>query len=86
MVYLWMQKRCRKRHQQWIRKDLDIDNHVIVPNISVSYTQGFDFVEKYAASLATALSLDSSLPLWQIHVLNYKSVEAEANVILKIHH
>lgn len=79
-------KRCRKGHQQWIRKDVDIDNHVIVPNLSVSYTQGFDFVEKYTASLATALPLDPTLPLWQIHVLNYKSAEAEASVILKIHH
>lgn len=79
-------KRCRKGHQQWIRKDVDIDNHVIVPKLSVSYTQSFDFIEKYTASLATALPLDPSLPLWQIHVLNYKSSEAEASVILKIHH
>ena len=81
-----MQKRCRKGHHQWIRKDADIDNHVIVPNISVSYTQGFDFVEKYTASLATSLPLDPSLPSWRIHVLNYKWTEAEASVILKIHH
>lgn len=79
-------KRYRKGHQQWLRKDVDIDNHVIVPELSVSYTQDFDFVEKYTASLATALPLDPSLPLWQIHVLNYKSAEAEASVILKIHH
>jgi hypothetical protein len=81
-----MQKRYKKGHQQWLRKFFDIDNHVIVPELSVSYTQGFDFVEKYTASLATTPPLDLSLPLWKIHVLNYKSAEAEANVILKIHH
>ena len=86
MIYLWMQKRCRKGHRQWIRKDVDIDNHVIVPNLSVLYTQGFDFVEKYTVSLATTLPLDPSLPLWKIRVLNYKPVEAKASVILKIHH
>lgn len=79
-------KRYKKGHQQWLRNFFDIDNHVIVPELSVSYTQGFDFVEKYTASLATSPPLDPSLPLWQIHVLNYKSAEAEASVILKIHH
>ena len=64
MVYLWMQKRFRKGNKKWIRKDVDIDYNVIVPNLSVSYTYGFDFVEKYTASLATSLPLDPSLPLW----------------------
>jgi len=82
-----MQKGCRNGNQIWvIQQDVDIDKHIIVPNLSASFTQGLQFVEEYTASLATAPPLDPSRPLWQIHVLNYKSAEAEASVVFKIHH
>eukprot|EP00253_Pinus_taeda_P026973 PITA_26973 len=80
-------KRCRNGNQKWVlQQEVEIDKHIIVPNLSNSFTQNPQFVEEYTASLATAPPLDPSRPLWQIHVLNYKSPEAAASVVFKIHH
>eukprot|EP01018_Ginkgo_biloba_P030946 Gb_17371 [translate_table: standard] len=71
---------------KWVRTEVDIEKHMIVPNLSPAETERKSFVEDYTASLAIAPPLDPSRPLWQIHVLNCISAEAQASVVFKIHH
>ncbi|KAH9287994.1 hypothetical protein KI387_032111 [Taxus chinensis] len=71
---------------KWMAKEFNIDNHIIVAELNTHYREAVDFVEKYTATLATAPPLEPSVPLWQIHVLNYRSAEAEASLVFRIHH
>lgn len=73
-------------YQKWMPKDFNIDDHVVIPELSSHFRESHDFVEKYTATIATAAPLDPSIPLWQIHVLNYRSEDAEASVVFRIHH
>ncbi|KAH9310573.1 hypothetical protein KI387_025608 [Taxus chinensis] len=80
-------KKGKWGNYMWVHKEaIDIDKHVIVPNLDPQHTQCQEFVENYTASLASDPPLDPSRPLWQIHVLNYRSGEAEASLVFKIHH
>eukprot|EP01018_Ginkgo_biloba_P023428 Gb_16735 [translate_table: standard] len=67
----------------WMRTSVNIDDHVVIPPID---SADANFVENYAAKLATAPPLDRSRPLWQIHLLNVKTDEAESTAVLRIHH
>ncbi|XP_057823416.2 wax ester synthase/diacylglycerol acyltransferase 11 [Cryptomeria japonica] len=73
-------------NRKWVRKEFDIDEHIKVVELNEHYRESADFVEKFTASLATASPPEPSIPLWQIYVLNYRSAEAEASVVFKIHH
>ncbi|MCE3051404.1 hypothetical protein HAX54_049738, partial [Datura stramonium] len=44
-----------------------------------------EFLENYASGLTT-IPLDMTKPLWEVHILNVKTSEAEAVGILKLHH
>ncbi|KAH9324705.1 hypothetical protein KI387_004883 [Taxus chinensis] len=78
--------KSKNGNEKWVPKEFCIDDHIIVVEISNLSRDSSDFVEKYTATLATAPPLDPSIPLWQIHVLNYRSAEAEASVVFRIHH
>ncbi|GLJ23825.1 hypothetical protein SUGI_0452200 [Cryptomeria japonica] len=81
-------KAGRKGKLRWVPTKANIDDHIIVPQIDLSMNSEncVGFVEDYAAKLGTAPPLDPSKPLWQLHVLNMKSAEAEATMIFRIHH
>ncbi|GLJ25522.1 hypothetical protein SUGI_0488610 [Cryptomeria japonica] len=80
-------KKGRWGNYLWVHKEvIDIEKHVIVPALDPQYIQCKEFVEDYTASLACDPPLDPSSPLWQIHILNYRSGEAEASLVFKIHH
>eukprot|EP01018_Ginkgo_biloba_P015430 Gb_17842 [translate_table: standard] len=80
-------RKDKRGNCKWVEKELDIDEHIIEPDLSPSYTQRIDFVEEYVSSLATERPLDRSRPLWQIHVLNHNSsAGVQASVVFRIHH
>nr|GMC68393.1 O-acyltransferase WSD1-like [Ipomoea batatas] len=75
-------KRGKKR---WIPTKVNVDDHIICPELEPDMQSADEFVENYASSLTTK-SLDLSKPLWEIHILNVKTSEANSIAILRIHH
>ncbi|KAH9330018.1 hypothetical protein KI387_002126, partial [Taxus chinensis] len=70
----------------WVPAKVNICNHVLVPHIDPADNETPDFVENFAAKLATAPPMDASRPLWQVHLLNVKSEEAASSLIMRVHH
>ncbi|XP_019189002.1 PREDICTED: O-acyltransferase WSD1-like [Ipomoea nil] len=75
-------KRGKKR---WVPTKVNVDDHIICLDLEPDMQSADEFVENYASSLTTK-SLDISKPLWEIHILNIKTSEANSIAILKIHH
>ncbi|URE23269.1 hypothetical protein MUK42_18252 [Musa troglodytarum] len=75
---------------RWKPTKVDVDDHVVVPDLhpesSSSDTASPDqLVEDYVASLTTA-PMNSSRPLWELHLLNIPTSEATAVAVFRIHH
>ncbi|PON51356.1 O-acyltransferase [Parasponia andersonii] len=71
---------------KWVRTEVDLDKHVIVPDIDPNMgTSPDEFVENYIYDL-TKTSLDKSKPLWEVHVINLKISDAEGVGVFRIHH
>ena len=71
---------------RWVRTDVDLDKHVIVPEIETNIDVTPDkFVEDYIYNL-TKTTLNKSKPLWELHVINLKTSSAESVIVFKIHH
>jgi hypothetical protein len=81
-----LQIRDGHNNLKWSLREVEINDHVIVPFLDPSFTQNPGFVNEYTASLATAPPLNPSRPLWEVHVLNAKSEEAAASLVFRIHH
>ncbi|XP_065022363.1 wax ester synthase/diacylglycerol acyltransferase 11-like isoform X1 [Musa acuminata AAA Group] len=75
---------------RWKPTKVDVDDHVVVPDLhpesSSSDTASPDqLVEDYVASLTT-VPMNSSRPLWELHLLNIPTSEAAAVAVFRIHH
>ena len=81
-----MQIRDGHNRLKWSLREVEINDHVIVPFLDPSFTRIPDFVNEYTASLATAPPLNASRPLWEVHVLNASSRDAAASLVFRIHH
>ncbi|XP_030460321.1 wax ester synthase/diacylglycerol acyltransferase 11-like isoform X2 [Syzygium oleosum] len=76
----------RRGEMKWRKTKIDVDNHVIVPSIDPDNIKSPDkFVEDYVANL-TMTPMDLSKPLWELHLLNLQTSDAEAVIILRSHH
>ncbi|RDY11477.1 O-acyltransferase WSD1, partial [Mucuna pruriens] len=73
------------RKSQWIPTTVDLENHIIVPEIDSDIEYPDRFVEDYISNL-TKTPLDLSKPLWEVHLLNIRTSDAEAVAIVRIHH
>ncbi|ONK69157.1 uncharacterized protein A4U43_C05F19940 [Asparagus officinalis] len=77
------------KSSKWVPTKVIIDDHIIIPNINppqtTTATSADRLVEDYASSLTTT-SLPHSQPLWDFHIINMRTSEAEAVAILRIHH
>ncbi|TKY55964.1 O-acyltransferase WSD1 [Spatholobus suberectus] len=73
------------RKTRWIPTTIDLDNHIIVPKIDSNIEYLDRFVEDYISNF-TKTPLDLSKPLWELHLLNIKTSDAEAIGIFRIHH
>ncbi|KAJ8440651.1 hypothetical protein Cgig2_031068 [Carnegiea gigantea] len=73
---------------RWVRTKVDLDKHIIVPEIDANKIESPDkFVEDYIYNLSKT-TLDKTRPLWDVHILQLKTfnVEAEGIGIFRIHH
>lgn len=70
---------------RWARTTVNVDNHVIIPDLDAELENPKNFVEDYISHMTTQ-PLDLSKPLWELHLLNVKTSEAEAVGVLRIHH
>lgn len=73
--------------ESWIKTQVNVKDHVFVPDIDPNEFEkdGEDYVEDYVSRL-TMLPLDKSRPLWDIHILNIKTLDAEAICVIRSHH
>ncbi|CAN0922493.1 Wax ester synthase/diacylglycerol acyltransferase 5 [Linum grandiflorum] len=77
---------CKGRKMKWERTLVNLDDHIVIPNLDDGSVESPDeFVEDYVSHLST-FPLDSSKPLWELHLLNVKTSDAEAVGVFKIHH
>ncbi|CAA7039856.1 unnamed protein product [Microthlaspi erraticum] len=72
---------------KWIETEVNVEEHVVVPYIDPEEIgeDGEGFVDDYISRL-TWSPLDRSRPLWDIHILNVKTSEAEAVGVIRTHH
>lgn len=69
----------------WIRTKVDVDDHIIVPSLDPYLDSPDEFIEDYVSNLAQT-SMDLNKPLWEIHILNIKTKDANSIAIFRIHH
>uniref|UniRef100_A0A453FD06 diacylglycerol O-acyltransferase n=1 Tax=Aegilops tauschii subsp. strangulata TaxID=200361 RepID=A0A453FD06_AEGTS len=72
---------------KWVRTTVDLDDHVIVPDLEPTGTSADPdrALENYVSSLST-LPMDHSRPLWELHVLDFPTSDAAAALVLRVHH
>ncbi|KAL9684879.1 hypothetical protein QQ045_022321 [Rhodiola kirilowii] len=71
--------------RRWVRTAVNVENHVVVPGIDPEMDSPDEFVEDYVSEMSRS-SMDTSIPLWELHILNVKTRNANAIAIMKIHH
>ncbi|XP_019086428.1 PREDICTED: O-acyltransferase WSD1-like [Camelina sativa] len=71
----------------WIKTQVNVKNHVFEPDIEPEEIgdDGEGYVEDYVLR-PTMLPLDKSRPLWEMHILNVKTLDAEAVCVIRSHH
>ncbi|XVE67225.1 hypothetical protein DITRI_Ditri08aG0142900 [Diplodiscus trichospermus] len=71
---------------KWVQKEVDIDKHVVVPRVDHQDTASSDkFVEDYVANI-TKTKISMSIPMWDCHILNLKTSDAESTLVIRAHH
>ncbi|KAL5571423.1 hypothetical protein UlMin_021020 [Ulmus minor] len=73
---------------KWVRTKVNLDKHIIIPDMDSnmnSSSSGDKYLEDYIYNL-TKTTIDKSRPLWDLHLLNIKTSEAESVVIFRTHH
>ncbi|XP_062001459.1 wax ester synthase/diacylglycerol acyltransferase 11-like [Rosa rugosa] len=69
-----------------IQLSINMEDHVIVPNMDSDMEDADQFVRDYISRLTTS-PLGLSKPLWEVHILNVdKTSDAEAVAVIRIHH
>lgn len=74
-----------RQEQKWVRTNVVVEDHVVIPKIETQNADADTFLESYVSDLTT-IPLDTSKPLWEVHLLDLKTSDAENIAILKIHH
>ncbi|KAG8633563.1 wax ester synthase/diacylglycerol acyltransferase 11 [Manihot esculenta] len=73
------------KDMRWVRTEVNLDNHLIIPTFDPSMESPDKYVEDYAANLSTTV-INKSIPLWDVHILNLETSEAKSTVIIRVHH
>ncbi|XP_058095926.1 wax ester synthase/diacylglycerol acyltransferase 11-like isoform X1 [Magnolia sinica] len=75
----------KKGEQKWVRTEVVLENHLVMPDLDPHMESPDQFVEDYVSDL-TRTTLETTKPLWEIHLLNVKTAEADSTAVLRIHH
>ncbi|XP_062148270.1 wax ester synthase/diacylglycerol acyltransferase 5-like isoform X2 [Alnus glutinosa] len=71
--------------KKWSRTTVNLEDHVIIPDLDPKVDFPDQFLEDYVSNL-TRNPMDLSKPLWELHLLNMKTSDAEAVGVFRIHH
>ncbi|KAK9266828.1 hypothetical protein L1049_001652 [Liquidambar formosana] len=71
--------------KRWVQTAIDLDYHIITPDLDPNMNSGDQFVEDYMLDI-TKTPMDLSRPPWELHVLNVKTSDANSVVVFRIHH
>ncbi|XVE73712.1 hypothetical protein DITRI_Ditri11bG0140600 [Diplodiscus trichospermus] len=74
-----------KGEMKWVRTEVDLERHVIVPELDTSMESPDKFLEDYIYNLSKS-TIDKSQPLWDLHLLNLRTSQSEAVGVFRIHH
>lgn len=69
----------------WKRTKVDVEKHCFAPDLDPDMESPDRFVEDYMSDLSST-PVDPTKPLWEIHILNVKTSDANAVIVYKIHH
>ncbi|KAJ8534824.1 hypothetical protein K7X08_016552 [Anisodus acutangulus] len=71
---------------KWVQTKVDLDQHIIIPEVDETQLESPDkYVEDYIYNLSKT-SLDKSKPLWDLHIVNVKTRDAESVAVFRVHH
>ncbi|KAG0489370.1 hypothetical protein HPP92_008181 [Vanilla planifolia] len=75
---------------RWVRTEVNLDDHVVYPDLGPVAADGDPIVgdrivENYASGLCCS-ALDTSRPLWDLHILDIRTSEAAVVAVFRIHH
>nr|GEU46415.1 O-acyltransferase WSD1-like [Tanacetum cinerariifolium] len=70
---------------KWVPTNFNIDNHVIVPKLDPNMESPDKFILDYMSDLSIS-PVDNSKPLWDVHILNTKTSNAQGTCIFRFHH
>ncbi|KAJ9146554.1 hypothetical protein P3X46_028803 [Hevea brasiliensis] len=73
------------RKMKWNPTIVNLQDHIIVPKLDPNMESPDQFVEDYISHLTT-IPMDLCKPLWEVHLLNLKTSDAEAIGVFRIHH
>ncbi|MCO5587511.1 hypothetical protein L7F22_041460 [Adiantum nelumboides] len=79
-------KETDKGELYWVPTCVNLDDHIVIVEPSNADLGSLTFVEEYAAKLAQALPLDTSRPLFEIHIVKAKLADAAENLVVRMHH
>ncbi|AAG51135.1 hypothetical protein [Arabidopsis thaliana] len=74
-----------KGKARWIPTKINVEEHVIVPDIDPNIENPDEFLEDYTSNMALS-PMDMSKPLWEFHLLKLKTSHAEAVTVARFHH
>ncbi|KAK8630926.1 hypothetical protein V6N13_079697 [Hibiscus sabdariffa] len=74
-----------KGEMKWVRTQVDLEKHVIVPKLEPNIESPQRFLEDYVHNLSKT-GIDKSQPLWDLHLLNLRTSDSEAVGVFRIHH
>ena len=70
---------------KWESTTVNVEDHIMEPDLDPFMDSPDQFVEDYISNLSS-IPLDLSKPLWEMHILNVKTLDAEAIAVFRIHH
>ena len=70
---------------KWIPTHVNIDDHVIVPKLDPNMESSDKFVEDFISNLSRS-PIQSTKPLWDLHILDIRTSEAEGTCVFRFHH
>ncbi|KAL0731628.1 hypothetical protein Bca4012_027722 [Brassica carinata] len=70
---------------KWIPTKVKVEDHVVFPEIDPTIENPDQFLEDYTSNMVFS-PIDMSKPLWEMHILNMKTSDAESLLVSRFHH
>ncbi|KAL6533306.1 hypothetical protein OROMI_027418 [Orobanche minor] len=69
----------------WKRTKVDLEKHVIAPDLDPEMENPDEFIDDYISGLSKN-QMPFEKPLWEVHVLNVRNSDANSTIVFKIDH